>query len=72
MPIYEFICETCDYKFTALCKIGEKVSCPKCGGEPKRLFSTFTISLNNSSEKGSQSSSSCATCSLPSCDSCKL
>lgn len=71
MPVYEFLCKICSYKFSTLCKVGQEVSCPKCGGETKRLFSTFAISSKKSSEEAS-SSSPCATCSLPSCDTCKL
>ncbi|MGB9608022.1 MAG: FmdB family zinc ribbon protein [bacterium] len=71
MPIYEFICKKCGHKFSTLCKVGEEVPCPECGGETQKLFSTFAISSNNPSSEGS-SSSSCSTCSLSSCDTCRL
>ncbi|MBC7329354.1 zinc ribbon domain-containing protein [bacterium] len=71
MPIYEFLCENCGHKFSTLCKVGEEVPCPVCGGETQRLFSTFAIGSNNSSGE-STSSSSCSTCTLPSCSTCKL
>ncbi|MBC7327360.1 zinc ribbon domain-containing protein [bacterium] len=73
MPIYEFRCNNCGHKFSTLCKVGEKVVCPQCGGETQRLFSTFAIfSESKSSEKSSGTSSPCASCSLTSCDTCKL
>lgn len=72
MPIYEFLCKSCGHRFSTLCKIGEEVSCPECGGETQRLFSTFAIATNKSSEGVSSTSSPCSTCSLTSCDTCKL
>lgn len=74
MPVYEFACKSCGHRFSTLCKLGEDASCPKCGGETKKLFSPFAISINNSSEEASShpSSSPCSTCSLSSCDTCKL
>lgn len=71
MPIYEFVCENCGHKFSTLCKVGEEVSCPECGGKTKRLFSTFAVFSDKSSE-GASSSSTCSTCSLNTCDTCKL
>ncbi len=41
MPIYEYQCGSCDYKFEMLQKITEKPIdiCPKCKGKVKRLIS---------------------------------
>ena len=35
MPIYEFICEDCNYKEDLIRKISEPaiISCPKCNGQ---------------------------------------
>ena len=35
MPIYEFICENCNYKEDLIRKISEPsiISCPKCNGQ---------------------------------------
>jgi len=44
MPIFEYRCLGCGKKHTLLLKqAGEKRSCPDCGGELKRLISTFAI-----------------------------
>ncbi len=72
MPIYEFICKHCGYTFSTLCKVGEEVRCPRCGGETRRVFSSFAITSNNSSQGTTSSSSPCSTCSLSSCATCKL
>ncbi len=42
MPIYEYRCKKCGYKFEELVLPGEKEpeKCPKCGGELERLFGT--------------------------------
>ena len=42
MPIYEYRCKKCGYKFEELVLPGEEEPkvCPKCGGELERLFGT--------------------------------
>ena len=42
MPIYEYECEKCGLKFELMRKIGEDdgVSCIKCGGCTRRIFSS--------------------------------
>ena len=30
MPLYEYVCETCDHPFEALVFSGEKPECPSC------------------------------------------
>ena len=46
MPIYEYKCGVCCYKFEVLQKIGEdgkSLKCPKCDAdEPTRVFSVFS------------------------------
>jgi len=42
MPIYEYECEKCGLKFDLMRKIGgdDGVSCIKCGGCTRRIFSS--------------------------------
>ncbi len=42
MPIYEYECDKCGYKFELLRKINEdgSVDCVKCGGCSRRVFSS--------------------------------
>jgi len=41
MPIYEYECEKCSFKFDLLRKVGEDggASCPRCQSYSRRLFS---------------------------------
>ncbi|UCG54432.1 MAG: zinc ribbon domain-containing protein [Dehalococcoidia bacterium] len=42
MPIYEYECDNCGFKFELMRKIGEdgNVDCIKCGGCSRRVFSS--------------------------------
>lgn len=62
MPNYDFRCENCGHIFSKMAAIAEKdsVTCPKCGGKVKQLFTGFAVM------KGS-SSSSCSSAGTPSC-----
>ncbi len=55
MPIYEFVCKSCEKKFTLLIITQEDqkdIRCPHCGSENvKRVFSPFG-SLGGSSKGG--------------------
>lgn len=57
MPIYEFICENCERKFSILVITYEdhkNIRCPHCGSENvKRVFSPFGGINANSSRSGS-------------------
>lgn len=53
MPIYEYLCKTCETKFDELVRDAEALTarCPKCGAsEVSRLLSVFATS-NNASGK---------------------
>jgi len=41
VPIYEYECEKCFFKFDLMKKVGENggASCPRCHGHSRRLFS---------------------------------
>ncbi|MBR0458313.1 MAG: zinc ribbon domain-containing protein [Victivallales bacterium] len=49
MPIYEYQCEKCGHRFSHLHRrLGEAApACPKCGGEVKKLFSSFAASASS-------------------------
>lgn len=50
MPIYEYKCQKCNYKFEQLIRGKEKPSCPKCRGQKlTKLFSSFATA-NSSKE----------------------
>jgi putative FmdB family regulatory protein len=59
MPIYEYRCSQCDTTFSRLQAIGQsdgKLACPECGGEARRILSTFCSSTPSSSAAASSSS----------------
>ena len=67
MPLFEFVCTTCDQDFEELVRsagaVGE-VTCPKCGGaHVKKKISTFAskISGGASFSLGASSAASCST-----------
>lgn len=44
MPIYNYRCLRCGYRFERLIRRGEQVACPECGHtELKRLMGTFGV-----------------------------
>jgi putative FmdB family regulatory protein len=50
MPIFEYICKTCDHQFEALVYGKQKASCPKCQAtklEPR--LSVFAVSAKGAS-----------------------
>ncbi len=46
MPIYEYLCKSCDRRFEILQRMGassEGIACPQCGAErAEKQFSTFS------------------------------
>jgi len=49
MPLYEYNCESCDYRFDKLVlNRDSEVHCPICQGEVKKLMSTFSFAVQNS------------------------
>ncbi|HIE05773.1 MAG TPA: zinc ribbon domain-containing protein [bacterium (Candidatus Stahlbacteria)] len=65
MPIFEYHCYKCTYRFECLVmNQREQIICPKCGSSSvEKLFSTFGLSGDKSSK--------CTTCSATSCQGCK-
>jgi putative FmdB family regulatory protein len=50
MPIYEYVCDSCDRKTEAIQRVGEKPLriCPHCGGKLKKAFSAPAIQFKGS------------------------
>jgi putative FmdB family regulatory protein len=44
MPIYDYVCRTCEHRFEALVRGGKEPSCPSCEGtDLERQFSLPTV-----------------------------
>lgn len=44
MPIFEYTCEKCNYRFDRLVlRADSDVKCPLCQSEVKKLFSSFAV-----------------------------
>ena len=53
MPVYEYSCEACNYKFDRLVgTYNSKVNCPICQGEVKKLMSSFSVGTSNGLPSG--------------------
>lgn len=78
MPIYEYICPSCDQRFElrrSFSESDEAAPCPGCHASARKLLSLFTaFSKGAEGDFGSISGmgSSCNTCSAPSCSTCGL
>lgn len=78
MPIYEYSCPKCKFKFETLrpiSKCDEDSDCPKCKTPSKRILSKFISRskadwgfLDNVPSSGG--GSSCSSCSSGNCSSC--
>lgn len=57
MPIYEFECEKCSFKFDLLRKVGEgrEALCPQCQGRGRRVFSSVPFIFKGSRWVGESS-----------------
>jgi len=70
MPIFEFVCSTCEHDFEELVFNSSStngIACPECGGEDVvKKISTFAskISGGSSLSFGASSAASCSTGSL--------
>ena len=77
MPIYEYSCPNCEFKFELLRPLSQAsdgASCPRCHNNAKRVFSTFSSFTKD--ERGLTTpiagSNPCSSCSTFSCDTCNL
>ncbi|HET8652796.1 MAG TPA: zinc ribbon domain-containing protein [Gaiellaceae bacterium] len=49
MPIYEYVCMSCESHFEELVRNGERPDCPECGGaEVRKQLSVFAASSTQS------------------------
>lgn len=76
MPLYEYVCPECQYKFEKirpLSQADQPVPCPRCQGEARKVMSTFAC-FSKGTDGGmtavSGGGSSCASCGSPNCSSC--
>ena len=68
MPIFEYRCSECNSKFELLTtnKNSEQVTCPECNSsKTKKLFSSFSTSVNSSISANSCASGNCNIDSAP-------
>ncbi|MFC1918680.1 FmdB family zinc ribbon protein [Chloroflexota bacterium] len=76
MPIYEYVCPDCEFKFELLrplTKAGEAASCPRCHKSAERKLSTFAcVSKDASGFTSPVGGSSCAGCGATGCDTCAM
>lgn len=73
MPIYEYVCPSCNIKFELLRSLNqatEEASCPHCQCKAERKLSTFAAVSKDETGYSTPLSSSCSSCSSLSCDSC--
>jgi len=76
MPIYEYFCPQCNFKFELLrplSQVDEIASCPYCHSSAKRIFSSFASPSKGADEISTSigGSSPCSTCSATSCATCR-
>lgn len=77
MPIFEYKCKKCNKVFEELILLSSSdnvIACPKCGSKDLiKLFSNFgsNVSEESSDLDLGSSPSSCSTCSLDTCNTCK-
>lgn len=73
MPIYEYICQNCEYEFEALRSMSHAdlaMTCVKCGSENlKRKISVFFAESGGSAVSG-MSEPSCGSCAGGNCSHC--
>jgi putative FmdB family regulatory protein len=67
MPLYEYKCSNCNYKFEELHRLSESganATCPVCKGTAKRIMSTFAVMSRDSGGLTSSigGSSGCDSC----------
>ena len=77
MPIYEYICESCQTKFEKLLRsmnTTEAAACPKCGHKKTtRQFSSFAVGAGASSGPSDSHGAGCGCCSAaPSCPNARM
>ena len=76
MPIYEYVCPDCEFKFELLRPVSqstETATCPRCQKSAERVLSTFAcFTTDESGVTSAVGGSSCGSCSVGNCDSCGI
>ncbi len=66
MPIYEYVCESCNKKFDHLARTmsgDHKTSCPECGSvNTARTLSVFAVGADSGGKAGESSDPMCGRC----------
>lgn len=66
MPIFEYVCRSCDRRFEAIVNRGATPTCPGCGGEDlARQLSTFAVGGQGARFAAREPMGSCGTCGDP-------
>ncbi len=70
MPLYEYICQSCQHEFEYLVRGNDKPACPQCGAV--KLEKQFSVPAAHSGGQGSQlpvcgPTPSPGNCGLPQC-----
>ncbi|MEW5852342.1 MAG: zinc ribbon domain-containing protein [Myxococcota bacterium] len=64
MPIYEYVCNSCEHHFETLVSGSHKPECPSCQGkELTKKLSVFAVSDGSSTSSGGPSA--CGSCGDP-------
>ncbi|MDD5037967.1 MAG: zinc ribbon domain-containing protein [Dehalococcoidales bacterium] len=77
MPIYEYVCSKCKFKFELMRPISQSTkaaSCPQCKERAERAPSTFTAFTTNeeTGERKAFTNKWCGTCGQTNCGTCPL
>ena len=76
MPIYEYFCLDCEFKFELLRSASqstEKAACPRCQKSVERVLSSFAcFTKNDSGVTSAVGGSSCGSCSIGNCANCGM
>ena len=74
MPLYEYMCTSCESSFDKLMRMSaadDAVSCPECGGQARRKLSLFAaFSKSDGGQTTSVGGGGCAGCTSGGCASC--
>jgi len=72
MPLYEYSCPSCGFKFEELKRMDERLSarCPKCGATAEKALSSFAAVVGDGGGSGGNCGSdagSCCSCGSGNC-----
>lgn len=66
MPLFEYVCTSCDRQFEALVRARETVACPGCRSTAlERRLSTFAAHTNGSTGASTPMAGACGACGDP-------